>query len=196
MAGKGLEAATQTGIVRNMLRYALYRGRSLQGALGCLNSLVMEQELLTSFATLFVGTFDESVKTLTYANCGQEPALVWRRETGKVEELEYTGPLLGIKADSGFEQRQILLHPGDIVAIFTDGLTDIGEDRSTMLGVAGVAALLQKHGPAASALEAPASDRAARLVEHLTAEALGWGLVRDDVCLLVAVVSGEVSGKA
>lgn len=188
MAGKGLEAATQTGIVRNMLRYALYRGRTVNGALGCLNSLVVEQELLTG-ATLFVGTFDEREKTLTYVNCGQEPALVWQAETGEVEELGYTGPLLGIKADAQFEQRQVRLHPGDVVALFTDGLTDIGEDRRTMLGVEGVTALLQKHCADLSTREETASV-ATRLMECLMAAALGWGLVRDDVCLLVAVVVG------
>ncbi len=190
MAGKGLDAATQTGVVRNMLRYALYRGHTLKGALSCLNSLVTEQELLTGFATLFVGTFSESDKTLTYANCGQEPALLWRRDTGEVEELGYTGPLLGITTDAPFEQREVRLQPGDIVAVFTDGLTDIGEDRQTMLGLEGVAALFQKHSAAVSALEGTASEQASRLVERLTAEALGWGLVRDDVCLLVAVVAG------
>ncbi len=189
MAGKGLEAAAQTGVVRNMLRYALYRGHTLKGALGCLNSLVTEQELLTGFATLFVGTFDQNSRTLTYVNCGQEPALVWRAGTGEVEELGYTGPLLGITTDAPFEQAQTFLHSGDIVVIFTDGLTDIGEDRRKMLNVEGITALLQTHGAAVSALDAAPSEQAARLVERLMTEALGWGLVRDDICLLVAVVS-------
>ncbi len=191
MAGKGLEAAAQTAVVRNMLRYALYRGRTLNGAVSCLNSLVIEQELLSGFATLFVGTFDEREKTLTYVNCGQEPALVWRADTGVVEELPYTGPLLGIKPDAEYEQREVSLNAGDIVAVFTDGLTDIGEDRRTMLGVGGVTALLQKHGAAVAARAGfPLEETASELVERLMAEALGWGLVRDDVCLLLAVVAG------
>lgn len=66
LAGKGLAAATQVATVRNMLRYALYRARTLAGALGGLNSLLAEQELLTGFVTLFVGTYDSGAGTLTY----------------------------------------------------------------------------------------------------------------------------------
>ena len=186
IAGKGLEAAAQTSTLRNMLRYALYRGRTVKGAVGSLNSLVIDQDLLPGFAALFVGTFDKNAGTLTYVNCGQEPALVWRAATGDVEELGYTGPLLGIQADAEFEQQTVRLSPGDSIAIFTDGLTDIGEDRQAMLGTAGITALLKQHS-AGLLEEGTASERAARLAERLMADALSSGLVRDDVCLLAAV---------
>lgn len=58
LSGKELVAATQVATVRNMLRYAPYRARTLAGALEGLNALLAGQGLLTGFCTLFVGAYD------------------------------------------------------------------------------------------------------------------------------------------
>jgi PAS domain S-box-containing protein len=186
LAGKGLGAAAEMSVVRNMLRYALYRGRTLAGAVGCLNALLIGQGLLTGFCTLFVGTYDAPTRLLTYVNCGQEPALVWRAETGEVEELGYTGPMLGLTADAVFEQRTVGLSLGDMLVMFTDGLTDIGDRFDDLLGTVGVAGLLREQGAVVNALALEAAEAAEVLMTHVLHGALSRGTVRDDLCLLVA----------
>jgi serine phosphatase RsbU (regulator of sigma subunit) len=71
LAGKGIAAASQVATVRNMLRYALHTGATVADAVTTLNRVLVEQELLTGFATMFVGVYDEASCTLTYANCGR-----------------------------------------------------------------------------------------------------------------------------
>ena len=188
LAGKGLAAASQVATVRNMLRYALYRARTLAGALESLNVVLAEQRLLAGFATLFVGTYDNTKYTLTYVNCGQESALV-RRIGGDVEQLAPTAPVLGLHEDSRFDERTVRLTPGDAVAVFTDGLTEVGRTRREMLGVAGVASLLENLPPPepADSAEAAANYLARGLIAGVDAAAQN-GVVRDDVCLLLAVV--------
>ena len=191
LSGKGLAAASQVATVRNMLRYALYRARTLVGALEGLNALLAEQGLLTGFATLFVGAYDSGAGTLMYVNCGQEPALVRRMGTGRVEQLVPTGPVLGSFDGAVFEERTVALGLGDALAVFTDGLTEVGSSRLEMLGVEGVADLfgqLVAEGEAQDATEM-AEHLALRLVKGVDAAATG-GVMRDDVCLLVAVVDG------
>ena len=189
LAGKGLAAATQVATVRNMLRYALYSAYNIAEALGSLNSLLAEQDLLTGFATLFVCTYDSVGRTLTYVNCGQEPALVRRAVSGLVEHLVPNGPVLGAIEGAVFEERRIILGPGDALAVFTDGLTEVGISRLAMLGIDGVAALLEHVmlPEEAVSLEAMAEHLARSLIAGVDAAAIG-GVMRDDVCLLVGVV--------
>lgn len=187
LSGKGLAAASQVATVRNMLRYALYRARTLAGALEGLNALLAEQGLLTGFATLFVGAYDSGAGTLTYVNCGQEPALL-QRGSGGVELLSSSGPVLGSFEGAVFEERTVTLSSGDALAVFTDGLTEVGVSRSQMLGVEGIADLLERSGrpDEADSAEAVAEHLARSLIAGVDAAARN-GVMRDDMCLLVAV---------
>jgi len=195
LSGKGLAAAVQVATVRNMLRATLYLGESLSGAVTDLNNILAENGLLTGFATLFVGTYDSGSGTLTYVNCGQEPGLVRRagrgpEDAGRVEELLPTGPVLGTFADALFEERTVLMAPGDALALFTDGLTEAGPDHKDMLGIEGVSDLLAAARPHSGAVSADhrAEDFLLRLIAGV--DQFAQAGVRDDVCLLVAVVEG------
>ncbi len=188
LSGKGLAAASQVATVRNMLRYALYRAQTLSGALTSLNMLLAEQGLLTGFATLFVGAYDSGAGTLTYVNCGQEPALV-RRTSGAIEFLHPTGPILGTLLEATFEEETVELGARDVLAIFTDGLTEVGATRRAMLEVEGIVDLLANAiVPAeANTAEAVAEHLALSVIAGVDAAAQG-GVMRDDMCLLVGVV--------
>lgn len=193
LSGKGLAAAVQVATVRNMLRATLYLGANLAEAVTDLNGILAENELLSGFATLFVGTYDSGSGTLTYVNCGQEPGLVRRagrgpEDAGLMEELLPTGPVLGTFVGAVFTERSVSLAPGDALALFTDGLTEAGPDHKDMLGIEGVAALLAAPRPHSRAVNADqrAEDFLLRLIAGVDQYAQGG--VRDDVCLLVAVV--------
>ena len=123
LSGKGLAAASEVALVRNMVHYAVYRARSLVVAFSSLNSVLAEQHLLSGFATLFVGSYESGTGLLSYVNCGQEPALV-RRAGGAVELLKPTGPILGSFAGMAFAELTVTLLPGDALIIYTDGLTE------------------------------------------------------------------------
>ena len=187
LSGKGLAAAAQVSTVRNMLRATLYLGQTVAEAIVNLNNILADNGLLSGFATLFVGVYDASSGLLRYVNCGQEPGLVRRAATGKVEMLNPTGPVLGAFPGAAFTQDQLRLCPGDALALFTDGLTEAGPSRASMLELEGVAALL-------AADTAPAEDAAAH-AEALTlsiidsVDRFAESGVRDDVCLLVAVAT-------
>jgi len=185
LSGKGLAAAAQVGSVRNMLRAFLYSRPTVAGAVAELNRVLAENNLLTGFTTLFVGAYDSATGRLTYVNCGQEPALVRRAATGAVEPLEPTGPVLGAIEGAVYEERQAALSPGDALAIFTDGLTEVGANRTVMLGVEGVASLL-----AGLMTGGDAEQRAESLVLRLIAgvDEFARTGARDDMCLLVGVV--------
>jgi len=183
LSGKGLAAATQVSIVRNMLRYALYTSPTIADAVAGLNNTIVNRELLTGFATVFAGRYDTHTRELTYVNCGQEPALISRVHPGgrTVECLPPTSPVLGTVVDPVLKQETIQLRPGDAVVVFTDGLTEVGQNRSDQGGVERLTAVVRS---------APPETTAAGIVDMIvdTVGAQSQIGIRDDQCLLVAVV--------
>lgn len=180
VSGKGLEAAAQVGMVRPMLHFALDHHPDIAQAIGDMNQTLERNQLLRGFTTLFAARYDHAHRRLKYVNCGQEPALVRRSADNRIEVLSPTGPILGIIPEAQYQEKELLLDEGDTLAIFTDGLTDAGRQRHASLEVSGVAALL------AGLATAPPQATVDQLIQGADQSAQGG--VRDDVCLLVAVV--------
>jgi PAS domain S-box-containing protein len=179
LSGKGLAAASQVAAVRNMLRYALYTGRTIAEAITRLNNILIANELLEGFATLVVAAFDLPQKTLTYVSCGQEPALLRRNAGGDVDELPPTGAVLGMSESAVYQEKVIPLAAGDAFALYTDGLTEAGPDRRHLLGVSGLASIFQQS-------QGTAQDVVDQVIGGV--EAYSNGVFRDDVCLLVGIM--------
>jgi PAS domain S-box-containing protein len=194
LSGKGLAAAQQVATVKNMLRYAVYSGTDLAEIMTQLHQTLVQQDLLTGFATLFIGCYDPGERTLTYVNCGQEPGLVWRAANGEIEQLLPTGPILGGFFEGSFEKHTLHLDKGDVLALFTDGLTEIGPNRAQLLEVEGVIELLRT---CCNTVEDSPRDPE-ELVEYLMAgvDAYAGGGVRDDIALLVGVVGNTEETKS
>jgi serine phosphatase RsbU (regulator of sigma subunit) len=184
LAGKGLAAASQVATVRHMLRALLYqRQTSIADAVTRLNTMLTEHDLLTGFATLFVGAYDVNQRTLTYVNAGQEPGLILRKATSEVEQLHATGAVLGGFGEAAFVQQVTPLASGDVLALFTDGLTEAGPSRKDLLEVHGVTSIFRDSTRDASS----AGQIKARMMQGVEAVATPAG-IRDDVCLLIACV--------
>lgn len=192
LSGKGLAAASEVATVRNMLRYALYSTPKIAEAVTNLNHHLVEHGLLSGFSTLFVGVFDSQQSTLAYANCGQEQGLLWRKATGQVEYLMPTGPVMGgFDRGARFNQETVVLLPGDVLALFTDGLTEVGPSRKDLLEVEGVSRVLCD---CCTDMSLRADPKA--LVTALIAgvDDYARGGVRDDIALLVGIAS-EIDTK-
>jgi len=182
LTGKGLAAASQVATVRQMLRFALLNpapgpSRRVVGPVTTLNDTLAEHGLISGFATLFVGRYDAQARALSYVNCGQDAGLVLRAGAGVVEGLPPTGPVLGTFEGAVYGEETVRLEAGDVLALFTDGLTEAGPTRAAMLGGDGVAALLRGQ----------AGQRSAPLiVSRLMAgvDAHSGSGPRDDQCLL------------
>ena len=89
------------------------------------------------FITMFYLRYHIASGMLNYASAGHNPPLVWRFGTEACERLDAEGLILGIKQNVVFEERQVHLGPGDILLLYTDGVTEaetpdgafFGEDR-------------------------------------------------------------------
>ena len=186
MSGKGLAAAAQLAAVRNMLRGVLFQYRNAALAVTSLNTVMTAHDLLAGFVTLFVGLYDAHTGQITYASCGHEPGLAHRAGLGMVERLEPTGLPLGVAENADYEERTVTLLAGDMLLLYTDGLSEAGPSRLELLGTEGLTRFLL-----AQADQTDVQRGAMQIVSE--AHAFAQGVFRDDVCVLLLRRQGEES---
>src|ERR1700678_2194566 len=103
------------------------RAKELDGPAASIKDLdrVFRQVTSTAtFVTMFYARFDQSKKTLQYANGGHNPPLLVRPKTGESLLLDAGGPILGILPQAQFSNTLVTLDQGDILTLFTDGVTE------------------------------------------------------------------------
>ena len=102
------------------------------------------------FVTLFYGVLDARSKRLTYCNAGHPPAIVLRK--GKIIELTSDNMVLGVNPDEQYKQTLIDLQKGDLLLLYTDGVTDAINFAGERFGRQRIAEAFQKGGPTADAV--------------------------------------------
>jgi sigma-B regulation protein RsbU (phosphoserine phosphatase) len=134
VSGKGFSAALFMALSRTMLRANTMGNPTVTETITRANNMIAEQERANMFVTLFYGVLDPRRKTLTYVNAGHNPPLILGRSGGDVVMLEAKGNALGIMPDMNFEEKEITLRQGDILVLFTDGVTEAVNRRNEMFG--------------------------------------------------------------
>jgi phosphoserine phosphatase RsbU/P len=123
--GKGVPAGLIMTMTRGMLRAEVLNGHSPARILQHLNRVMYaDLENSSRFVTLFYSEYDPTTKILTYANAAHNPPLYWQAATDRISRLDTQGMLIGLDADSQYEEAQIQLHPRDTIIYYTDGFTD------------------------------------------------------------------------
>lgn len=125
--GKGVPAALIMTMTRGMLRGEVLNRHSPARILQHLNQ-VMYADLENShrFVTLFYSEYNPKTRLLTFSNAAHNPPLMWQAATNKIKRLDTLGMLIGLDAQSHYEDGQVQLQPGDTIIYYTDGFTDAG----------------------------------------------------------------------
>ena len=87
------------------------------------------------FFTVFYGILDPKRSELVYSNAGHHPAIHVRAANGELRLLKNTGIPLGMLDDQEWQQRKIRLAAGDLVVLYTDGITDAQNPQSELYGM-------------------------------------------------------------
>jgi predicted permease len=140
VAGKGVAAALLTSVVQTSLRMILADGEVAPAQLAArMNRFLHQSTASSSYATFFYAQLDAERRRLRYVNAGHNPPYLVRRTTAGMDivELSAGGMVLGLFPDAAYEDAEVELQPGDLLAVFTDGVTEarsasdeeFGEDR-------------------------------------------------------------------
>jgi serine phosphatase RsbU (regulator of sigma subunit) len=124
ISGKGIAAALlMANLQANLRSQSAIALDQPQRFLQSVNQLFCENTVDSAYATLFFAQYDDQARRLRYANCGHYSGILLRAGT-TLEELRSTGTVLGLFRDwdCSIEEQQFL--PGDILALYTDGVIE------------------------------------------------------------------------
>ncbi len=137
ISGKGIAAALLMANLQANLRSQFTLARDEPHLfLQSVNRLFYQNTTDSSYATVFFADYDDTERRLRYANCGHLSGLLLRKN-GYIERLGSTGTVLGLFEDWHSPTVECQLAPGDLLALYTDGVTEspneaedeFGEDR-------------------------------------------------------------------
>ena len=124
ISGKGIAAALlMANLQANLRSQVAVASDHPQRLLRSVNQLFCENTPNGSFATLFFAEYDDATRRLRYANCGHLSGLILRADAS-VECLRATATILGAFPDWDCEIGECQLQPGDMFALYTDGVTE------------------------------------------------------------------------
>jgi len=133
VSGKGIAAALMMAKFSGDTRYCILTENSPSEAANELNCLLFSAGIEERFITLSLSVLDPERRTLSIASAGHPPMLI-RRSNGTVDEVgeEIAGFPLGIVPEGDYRQTEVSLFPGDVVAVFSDGVTDARNIREEL----------------------------------------------------------------
>jgi serine phosphatase RsbU (regulator of sigma subunit)/predicted enzyme related to lactoylglutathione lyase len=124
ISGKGIAAALlMANLQANLRSQCAIAVDQPQRFLRLVNQLFYENTTENAYATLFFGEYNDNLQRLRYVNCGHLSALLLR-EDGSVERLDSTGTVLGLFKEWDCSLGETQISAGDILALYTDGITE------------------------------------------------------------------------
>ncbi len=180
VSGKGAGAAMLMSNLQASIRTAVKIGSDLKTMIEQINDLIFDNTQAHQFITFLAGVYDHSTGRFDYVNAGHNPPLLVKKD-GTLTLLESGGLILGALADMTYEQESIKLDKGDLLFLYTDGLSEAENPEGDMYDEERVEEFVKRnHGMDIG-----------KMVDLLASEVEGFmnGMERkDDLTLLIARV--------
>ena len=177
VSGKGVPAALILSSLQATLRAEARPGRSPVPIVSRINQRLCGDLQPGSFASLLFGHLDVAARTFHYVNAGH-PAGLLLRQDGAIQRLSEGGLLLGVESGAMYEVGVAQLGLGDLLVLYSDGVTDVLNGEEEEFGSDRLESLLPSlaHLPLQGILD--------RIVDSV--ESFVGGALPDDLTLLVA----------
>jgi len=124
VSGKGVPAALLMSATAASMRLEANRDRNMLDLVGRLNAEIHSVSDDEHYVTLLLAEVDTHKRTLRYVNCGHNPALLFQAETGTLMRMDSSCPPIGLSPDEICELASADLTAGDVLVLYTDGVTE------------------------------------------------------------------------
>lgn len=177
VCGKGMDAAMLMSALHASVRAQARSAASVAEMMAAINRYLCETTAPNKFATLWLARLNPRAHQLSYTNAGHNPPLLMRAD-GSVEFLETGGIPVGILEETVYEEQCLRLEPGDVLVLFSDGISESANEHGEEFGVARLVEIVRhSREQRAAALR----DRIEEALSHF----LGKARPADDMTLLV-----------
>ena len=133
VSDKGMPAALFMTMTRSIVRGSVRPSGRLCSGMERANRLIASDARDGMFVTLFYAILDEAASSLVYTNAGHNPALLV--SAAGTHLLEGRSMALGLDAHASMEQRSVNIEPGDVLVMYTDGLTEATNKQMEQFGL-------------------------------------------------------------
>jgi sigma-B regulation protein RsbU (phosphoserine phosphatase) len=144
VSGKGIPAALIMASFRASLIAEIRNNYSIRTICQKVNSLLFESLEPGNYVTAVYGVLDSKNHIFTFSNCGHNLPFILRANN-TVEYLREGGPVLGVAKDGVYEERAIVLAPGDLMVLYTDGVTETFSESGEEYGLDRLIALVKEN---------------------------------------------------
>lgn len=183
VVGHGIASAMIAAMLKVLTLKAAEDFAEPADMLADINRRLVDTGLPEAFATMFLAEWCPDTQTLHHVNAGHEPALLVS-SAKQLAFLESSGPMLGVDPLATWETQSMQLSPGDLVACWTDGVTEACNACDVVLGRDRLIAVIRHHS-----VQHP--QDVVNLVERALDDHVADALPTDDRSMLV-VRFGEV----
>lgn len=177
VADKGMAASLFMAVTRSTVRASVTENRTPRQVIGHANDILCADADNGLFVTLFYADLNPENGELTYVNAGHNPPYYHQVATGEWQTLRRTGLPLGLLRQTP-GQNAICMEPGDLLFLYTDGVTDANDLDQQEFGMERIKDVLAQH------VHEPASAIAAAMEAELKKHCGGQQLF-DDITFLV-----------
>lgn len=142
VSGKGVPAALFMARITTLARAALRSGAGIADTVNFLNQSIAENNESCTFVTFFLAVFDAAKGELSFVNCGHNPPLIKTANAPfKIFEVK-PNTILGVFAEAKFETQKLKVKSGDMLFLYTDGITEAADKKGEFFGIDRLAATL------------------------------------------------------
>lgn len=177
VSGKGIPAALIMAGFRMSLLAEIRNDFAIRAVMRKVNTLLHESTDRDKFVTAFYAVLDWKNGMLTFSNAGHNPPVLLRAD-GRVVALVDGGVALGVLSDARYDDRPVALRPGDVLVLYTDGVSEAEAPNGEQFGMTRIE----------ETLKSLASGTASEILAGMVAAVHAWAGERglsDDLTLMV-----------
>lgn len=144
VSGKGTAAALLMSSLHAAVHAQAKTNLSVVEKINAINNYLADNTPANRFVTLFMAELNTNDGSIKFVNAGHNPPLIVH-EGGTTEELGSGGLPLGIMADYAYTEGHTQLHPGDVLVIYSDGVSEAQNQAGDEFGIERLSEVIQKN---------------------------------------------------
>jgi sigma-B regulation protein RsbU (phosphoserine phosphatase) len=146
VSDKGVPAALFMAVAKTLIRARSAQEPSTAKIADYLNAELSRDNEKCMFVTLFMGRLDVTTGELLYTNAGHDPPYLHHADGSLQPLAERHGPLVGVAANVVYRESRCHLGPGDLLVVYTDGVTEAQDARGRFFSEERLAELMRADG--------------------------------------------------